>query len=46
VTLGRAIDFEFMRGLAAVWVWSGVAAWGIVVVLLVLAFAQSLRRRS
>jgi tellurite resistance protein TehA-like permease len=46
VTLGRAIDFEFMRGLAAVWVWFGIAAWGIVVVLLVLAFAQSLRRRS
>jgi predicted branched-subunit amino acid permease len=30
VTLGRAIDFEFMRGLAAVWVWFGIAAWGIV----------------
>ena len=46
VTLGRAIDFEFMRDLATVWVWFGVTAWGIIVVLLVLAFAQSLRRRS
>lgn len=46
ITLGRAIDFEFMRQLAAVWVWFGVAAWAIVVLLLVLAFTQSLRRRS
>jgi tellurite resistance protein TehA-like permease len=45
VTLGRAIDFEFARQLAAVWVWFGVAAWGIVVLLLALTLAQSLRRR-
>lgn len=46
VTLGRAIDFEFMRQLAAVWVWLGVAAWAIVTLLLALAFTQSLRRRA
>src|SRR5690606_7201314 len=41
VTLGRAIDFDFMQQLAAVWVWVGVAAWGIVVLLLILAAARA-----
>ena len=46
VTLGRAIDFEFMRELAAVWVWFGVAAWGAVAVLMLMAIARSLRQRD
>ena len=44
VTLGRALDFEFMRLLASVWVWFGVAAWAIVFVLLVIALVRSPRR--
>jgi tellurite resistance protein TehA-like permease len=44
VTLGRAIDFEFMRQLAAVWVWFGVAAWAAVTVLLLVAFGRGLAR--
>lgn len=44
VTLGRAIDFAFMRDLAAVWVWVGVAAWAAVFLLMALAFVQTLRR--
>lgn len=46
VTLGRAIDFEFMRQLAAVWVWFGVAAWVAVIILLCVALARSLRSPS
>lgn len=46
VTLGRAIDFAFMRDLAAVWVWIGVAAWLSVVVLMIVALAQATRPRS
>ena len=46
VTLGRAIDFEFMRELAAVWVWIGVAAWGAVTVLMLLAVVGSLPQRG
>jgi tellurite resistance protein TehA-like permease len=45
VTLGRAIDFEFMRQLAAVWVWFGVAAWTAVTALLLVALSRSLRTR-
>lgn len=41
VTLGRAIDFDFMQQLAAVWVWVGVAAWGIVVLLLIVAAVRA-----
>ncbi|MGN6200518.1 tellurite resistance/C4-dicarboxylate transporter family protein [Humibacter sp.] len=43
LTLGRAIDFEFMIQLATVWVWIGVGAWCLVVVLMVLALVKSLR---
>lgn len=46
VTLGRAIDFEFMRLLAAVWVWFAVAAWGIVVLVMVIALVRTMRLRS
>lgn len=46
VTLGRAIDFEFMQQLAAVWVWIGVAAWAMVSVLLVAAFVKAVGPRS
>ena len=42
VTLGRTIDFEFMRQLAAVWVWFGVAAWGAVIILMLVALTGSL----
>jgi tellurite resistance protein TehA-like permease len=45
VTLGRAIDFEFMRQLAAVWVWFGVAAWTAVTALLLVSLSRSLRTR-
>lgn len=45
VSLGRAIDVAFMTDLAAVWVWLGVAAWGAAVTLMVVAFAQSQRKR-
>lgn len=41
VTLGRAVDFEFMQQLAAVWVWIGVAAWVMVSALLVAAFVKT-----
>lgn len=44
VTLGRAIDFEFMQQLAAVWVWFGVAAWAAVALLMVLAIGAAMRR--
>lgn len=43
-TLGKAIDFEFMTGLAAVWVWIGFGAWCIVAALMLLAFATGLRK--
>lgn len=43
VTLGRAIDFEFMQQLAAVWVWIGVAAWVMVSALLAWAFVKTVR---
>lgn len=46
VTLGRAIGFDFMVQLAAAWVWLGVAAWGAVVLLLVIAFVQGTRRST
>ncbi|WP_111720150.1 tellurite resistance/C4-dicarboxylate transporter family protein [Homoserinimonas sp. OAct 916] len=46
VTLGRAIDFEFMQQLAAVWVWFGIAAWVIVTILLVIAFVRGLKPRA
>ncbi|MEO8094685.1 MAG: tellurite resistance/C4-dicarboxylate transporter family protein [Pseudolysinimonas sp.] len=46
VTLGRAIDFEFMRALASVWVWFGVAAWGAVILIMVIAFVRSVRHRT
>lgn len=45
VTLGRAIDFAFMRDLAAVWVWFGVGAWVAAVALMAVAFTQSLSKR-
>jgi tellurite resistance protein TehA-like permease len=44
VTLGRAVDFEFMRQLAAVWVWIGVAAWGAVALLMLVALGSAMRR--
>lgn len=44
VTLGRAIGFEFLEQLAAVWIWLAVAAWAGVTVLLALAFVQGMRR--
>jgi tellurite resistance protein TehA-like permease len=46
VTLGRALDFEFMGMLASVWVWFAIAAWAIVVVLLVVAFVRSMSQRT
>jgi tellurite resistance protein TehA-like permease len=46
VTLGRALDFEFMSLLASVWVWFAIAAWAIVFVLLIAAFSRSLSRRT
>jgi tellurite resistance protein TehA-like permease len=46
VTLGRALDFEFMRQLATVWVWFGVAAWGLVIVIMLIALTRSVRRTA
>jgi len=46
VTLGRAIRFDFMPALASVWVWIGIAAWCLVVVLLLFELVASLRRRG
>lgn len=43
VTLGRALDFEFMDILASVWVWFAIAAWALVAVLLIVAFFRSSR---
>ncbi len=40
VTLGQALDFEFMQQLASVWVWLAVAAWGIVFALMIAAFIR------
>lgn len=37
VTLGRVIDFPFLRDLATVWVWIAIAAWLIVAALGVIA---------
>ena len=45
VSLGRAVDFAFMRDLAAVWVWVGVGAWVAAVALMAVAFTQSLGKR-
>jgi len=45
-TLGQAIGFDFMNQLAAVWVWFGVAAWGLVVALLLGSAVMAVRRRS
>ncbi len=44
VTLGRAIGFDFMQQLAAVWVWIGLAAWLVVVALILIAFFSGARR--
>jgi tellurite resistance protein TehA-like permease len=44
VTLGRAIDYEFMTELASVWVWIGFGAWCLVVILMLLALVRSLSR--
>lgn len=46
VTLGRAIGFDFMQQLASVWVWFGVAAWGAVALLMVVAVVGALRMRG
>jgi tellurite resistance protein TehA-like permease len=46
VTLGRAIDFDFMQQLASVWVWFGVAAWGAVAMLMIVAVVGALRVRG
>lgn len=43
VTLGRAIDFDFMKELASMWVWLGVAAWGVVTLLLLMSLIRSSR---
>ncbi|TAM66833.1 MAG: hypothetical protein EPN48_14145 [Microbacteriaceae bacterium] len=43
-TFGRVIDFAFMPALASVWIWFAVAAWAIVVVLLIAAFVIGMRR--
>jgi tellurite resistance protein TehA-like permease len=43
VTLGRAIDFDFMKQLASVWVWFGVASWGAVTLLMLLSVIRSSR---
>lgn len=45
VTLGRALNFEFMELLASVWVWCAIAAWSLVFVLMLVAVARS-RRQS
>lgn len=44
VTLGRAIEFDFMPALASVWVWIGFGAWLAVVLLMLLALVRSLRK--
>ena len=44
VTLGRVLDLAFLRDLAAWWVWLGVAAWLVVLVLMVVAAVRGRRR--
>lgn len=46
ITLGQAVDFEFMRQLAAVWVWIGVGACAAVAALLLAALVQALQPAS
>ena len=41
-----AIDFGFLRDLASVWVWVGVAAWTAVLLLMIVALLRGLRRRT
>ncbi len=43
-TFGRAIDFAFLPALASVWIWFAVAAWLIVVALLIASFVVAMRR--
>jgi tellurite resistance protein TehA-like permease len=45
-SLGGAIDFGFLRDLASVWVWVGVAAWTAVLLLMIVALLRGLRRRA
>lgn len=44
VTLGHAINFDFMAQLASVWVWLGFASWVVVVVLILIALVSRARR--
>lgn len=44
-TLGRAIRFDFMAALASAWVWVGLAAWGLVVLLMLIGLVRTLRGR-
>ena len=46
VTLGRAADLEFMTNLAGAWLWVGIAAWGIVFLLMIFALVRSLGSRA
>lgn len=46
VTLGRAIRFDFMPALASVWVWIGIAAWALVVLLMFVELFRTLRSHA
>ena len=46
VTLGRAADLEFMTNLAGAWLWVGIAAWGVVFLLMIFALVRSLGSRA
>jgi tellurite resistance protein TehA-like permease len=46
VTLGRATGYGFMTGLAAVWVWIGIGAWCLVVLLMLVTMFGSLRKTT
>jgi tellurite resistance protein TehA-like permease len=45
-TLGHTTAFTFMTPIARVWIWVGVSAWVVVLVLMVVAFLRATRRRS
>jgi hypothetical protein len=45
-SLRHAVPFAFMTSVARIWVWVGVAAWAVVVALMVYAFAGAVRSDS
>ena len=45
-TLGKAAGFGFMVSVARAWVWAGMIAWVVVLVLMVIAMVRALGRRG